>query len=346
MRIVVDREHGARILTTLMRAFREKSFPFTLKKALPPQIPENLPRGGFADNRDHACYLFALCFYMRGGITSDRAAQSLSRIYEVRPELVRPEVVSTCDPVEIRDILARNGLNFNSEEISSFWVENFRRLRDHWDADPRTLMNGVTTFEEACLRIQNKKKKARAYEPHHHGFLGFQEKMVSMLIYFLVEAGFGDPFTFPAPIDFHVLRVMVAHDIVRIIEGGEKNGKLNYFHPIVLSALRDFFSWYAHTHATDPVHLSEVVWGLSRAVCTQHPGNTTVYRGKGGGRKTELTPLAVTWDEAQTRAFERSCRTCPVQDTCRFTIPAAPYYVRGELIIRGLREHPAQRSLF
>lgn len=342
IKVIVDRSRAAHVLDTLMVAFRARTFPFTLKRALPPQIPENLPRGGFRDEIDHACYLFALCFYMRGGIQSDRAALALSRIYEGQPELFRPQTVTADMEPDIRALLARSGLNFNGGEISHFWVENFRRLKERWGSDPRTILQGVDTFEEACRRIQNTADNRK----HGRGFLGFQEKMVSMLIYFLVEAGYGDPFTFPAPIDFHVLRVMVAHHVVCIIEGTPPSGRVNYFHKDVLRALRDLFSWYARTHNTDPVHLSEVVWGLSRSMCYQHPGNTTIYRGKRRGRKSDLVPLRVTWNEAQTLAYERSCLRCPVEPTCRFNIPAAPYYVRGELIIRGFREQPPQKRLF
>jgi hypothetical protein len=65
-----------------------------------------------------------------------------------------------------------------------------------------------------------------------------------------------------------------------------------------------------------------------------------------------LIPLPVnTADPIQQKNYQESCRQCPVQDTCEYTVPGKMYYVAGAVIIRGERiEFPepthSQENLF
>ncbi len=335
MRVIIDRARAERVIGTLMKLYLAREFPYTLPDAQVPQIPENLPPDGFAGTRDHASYLFALCFYMRGGIKSDRAAKAVSALYLHFPEMFRAEYARLLEPAVLVRRLVENGLGFNAKEISRFWPENFKRLYTSWEGDPRRVFDGVASYEEICFRVRNPKTRRRKTGLHGPtGFLGFQEKMTSMLTYFLLEAGLIEPFLFPLPVDFHVLRLLIAHEIVQV----EENNNGNFFKGPVLEAIREFSVSYSAKHNVDPLHLSEVLWCFSRSMCSKHPGNTTRYIGPRRGRSTKLVPKKITWSIRLRATFVRTCGQCPIEATCRYNVAAAPYYVQGSAAIRTERE--------
>ncbi len=67
LRIVVDDEQVHEVLSTLTHAYRENLFPYNLDSVRlphdPRHMPNNLERGG----KDHAMFLWNVCYYMRGG---------------------------------------------------------------------------------------------------------------------------------------------------------------------------------------------------------------------------------------------------------------------------------------
>ena len=70
---VIKRTKAYEVFDKLMYAYQHKKFPYNLPTAQPPQIIENMPKGLVFRTREHACYLFCLCYYMRGEIRSDVA---------------------------------------------------------------------------------------------------------------------------------------------------------------------------------------------------------------------------------------------------------------------------------
>lgn len=309
-----------------------KKYPYDLPEATPPQIRENLPRGLVWGSRQHACFLFTLCYWMRGGIDSHTAIRALTRLYEAIPSIFDPGnelLYSSADlPAEFKKV----GLGYNASEIASAWRENWRKIVTEWGSDPRNLFKGISTYEEACARIQRRGKS---------GFKGFQEKMVSMLTYFYMDAGIIDRWHFPVPVDFHVLRIVFSNEIiVAETENASANG---FYTKRVLGAIRDLFMWYCREYSVDPLTLCEAIWLYSRMQCSKHPGNIS----KVGGRQGRKTPVyaAKTWSKSQTRAFERTCGVCPLQNSCRWCIPSAKYYIQGRLERRGYREEPLQSRL-
>ena len=338
MRVIVDRERARTLFDTLVAAFEARAYPYALKDAQVPHIPENLPRGGFRDECSRAGYFFALCYYMRGGIRSDYAAKRLSRVYDLEPRIFLPEAGSKT-PVEfLQWILKGVGLGYNLKKISQLWIENSERVVDFLGGDFRNIFKDVESNEAAGERIKNKESARRRAPGSYPGFLGFQEKMVSMLIYFFMDAGFIDPWHFPVPVDFHVLRVFFAHEVLRV----EEYDNRNFYKPEVLAAARELTKSYAREHDLDPLRLSEVFWCLSRSICERHPGNTSSGGRIRRGRKTILTPGVVDWRFSQQRAYHSACASCPVEGTCNWNIPSSPYYIQGKLVVRGRRERSPQ----
>jgi len=342
VKIRTHRKRAEAVFGRLLQALQDKEYPYNLPWVTPPQARENLPPSLKLGTREHALFLFCACYYMRGGIESYVAIRALAEIYERYPMLFLPERIDDWQKEKISDILRSVGLGFQASEISRNWVLNFRRLRDEWWSDPTELLRGVKSYKAACARIKNNgKKKAR-----HRGFYGFQGKMVSMLIYFLMDAGFVDRFHFPIPVDFHVLRVVFAN---RLITTGHAPSELNgngLYIEAVLASVRRLVYRYCRRHRVNPVRLCDAVWLLSYALCAQYPGNLSTTDKKKKGRKTRIDAVPLVWSPAQVRTYERSCGRCPVQRTCTYAIPSANYYIQGKLVIRGPRKTPPQQHLF
>jgi hypothetical protein len=331
--MTIDHAKAETILSRLLDAYLRKEYPFDQPEAKPPQISENLPKSLGWGTREHALFLFAVCYWMRGGIKSGTAIKALARLYDASPEIFLPESEPATTAAELTAKFRSVGLGFNSDEIGTAWKNNLRKIAARWDNDPRTIFSGVTTYEEACERIQNKGKR---------GFHGFQEKMVSMLTYFYMDAGIVDRWHFPIPVDFHVLRTVFAHEIV-IADRSEFNGNGFYTKPI-LAAVRNLFQSYCVRNNVDPLLLCDAVWLYSGLMCNQHPGNQSEV-GSRDGRQTELRPTA-RWSQAQTKTYERTCGVCVVQKSCKWCVPSAEYYVRGRIVLREERDTPPQQSFF
>ena len=331
--LIVDTAKAECILGKLLGAFLRKTYPYNLPNAVPPQTPQNMPQTLVPGTREHALFLFCLCYYMRGGIKSHTAAKRLSMLYDARPLIFLPEERGSFPPSFVSVVLKKAGLGFKADEIGERWFENLGRLADLYKGDPANIFSGISTYEEACDRIRNREKR---------GFLGFQEKMVSMLIYFFMDAGFIDKWYFPIPVDFHVLRIVFAHEIIT----GAKSGRNGFYTKEILAATRQLFLDYCRNHNADPLRLCDAVWLYSGLMCNLHPGNQSRVEKKRKGRKTVIVPMS-RWSRRQVRTCnEQACGQCFIKDTCRWCIPSAHYYVRGEISLREERDDPPQMFLF
>ncbi|MDB5160078.1 MAG: hypothetical protein JWO99_341 [Candidatus Saccharibacteria bacterium] len=341
IQVTVDKEHAYPILDELLRAYANNEAPYNLDRVRLPHDPRHMPETLEYGSRDHAMFLFNVCYYMRGGIKSNDAVKRMSAVYDDHPALFDPEYVrglSMSEDMEgilnqeIQGVLKAHGLGFQAT-VAGQWIENSWRMKEYED-DPRNIFNGVTTYEQSQELIQNKKNK---------GFIGFQEKMTSMIIYYLMDEDLIEPFNFPIPVDLHVMRVSIANEMVGFSdsEGNPLPYGTNLFTKETLAALRGLYLDYAEERNVNPLRLCDAVWMLSESSCGRHPGNTTIEplgRKIRNGRKTYLIPKLVDVENpGQQKAYAESCAICPVQDTCEFNIPGTQYYVGGNIIIRGRR---------
>lgn len=339
LKVVIDYEHAYGVLDTLMDAYEHNAPPYNLDRARLPHdsrhMPETLERGSV----DHAMFMFNVCYYMRGGIKSNDAVKRMSRVYDSHKELFDCKSVQDFSSSQIEEILKSNGLGFQ-KTVAKQWIENSRRMLEQYDGDPRNIFDGVKSYTESQKLIQNDGKG--------NGFYGFQEKMTSMIIYYLADEGLIDPFMFPIPVDLHVMRVSIANEMIKF---GDVPYGTNLFTDETLRALRTLYFDYAYDNNVDPLRLCDAVWMLSESSCGRHPGNTTIEplgRKNRNGRSTYLIPKVVDInDPVQQKAYEESCRTCPIQETCEFNIPGTQYYVGGNIIVRGRRvRFPLPVTLF
>ncbi|MBQ69692.1 hypothetical protein CL689_06500 [Candidatus Saccharibacteria bacterium] len=329
LRIEVDYERAFAVLDALMEAYEKKALPYSLDRVRLPHDPRHMPKFMERGSVDHANFLFNVCYYMRGGIKSNDAVKRMAAVFDQRPDLFIPEVARDASIDEIIEVLSANGLGFQ-KTVAGQWVENARRLAERYDGDPRRIFDDVRDYETSQQRIQNDGKG--------NGFLGFQEKMTSMIIYYLADDELIEPFNFPIPVDLHVMRVSIANKMVQFPDAPFGT---NLFTKETLATLRQLYYRYAVERGVNPLRLCDAVWLLSESSCGRHPGNTTIEplrRQHRNGRSTYLIPKVVDErDPAQRKAYAESCAVCPVQETCEYNIPGTQYYVGGNLIIRGER---------
>lgn len=327
---VVNREHAYQVLDRLIEAYRQDQPPYNDHDRVrvphdPRHMPATMPRGG----REHATFLFNVCYYMRGGIKSNDAVDRMASLYDQQPELFVAETAAKTQPEDIITALRQNGLGFQ-ETVAGQWIENSRRLVERYDGDPRLIFDGVTNYDDSLAAIKNNGRG--------QGFVGFQEKMTSMIVYYLMDDGLIEPFKFPIPIDLHVMRVSIANQMITFPEVPYGT---NLFGDETLATLRGLYYDYAVERNVDPLRLCDAVWMLSESSCGRHPGNTTLEplgRHNRNGRKTYLVPGVVDpTSPAQQAAYASACGLCPVESTCEFNIPGTHYYVGGSIIIRGKR---------
>ena len=327
--ITVNKEHAYEVLDTLMQAYETNAPPYNLDRVRLPHDPRHMPKTLERGGVDHAMFLFNVCYYMRGGIKSNDAVKRMANIYDEWPDLFNCETVQNFDEETIISILSSHGLGFQ-KTVAKQWIENSQRMLEKFDGDPRKIFDGVENYEQSQELVQNDSKG--------NGFLGFQEKMTSMIIYYLMDEELIEPFNFPIPVDLHVMRVSIANEMITF--GDVPNGT-NLFTKETLSALRQLYLGYAEEKNVNALRLCDAVWMLSESSCGRHPGNTTIEplgRKIRNGRSTYLIPKVVDVnDPAQQKAYQESCAICPIQDTCEFNIPGTQYYVGGNIIIRGRR---------
>ncbi|MEK7643538.1 MAG: hypothetical protein AAB372_03790 [Patescibacteria group bacterium] len=328
-RFRINTERGFRVLDILMNAFRSKAYPYGREGVEPPQLEHNLPRGGDFQlgGFEHAHFLFAACYYMRN-MDSRVAFQAMTRVYSQRPDIFIPSNGQHVEPRMVTQLLLDNRLTYDMENVGRYWVENARRIVEVWDGSVLNLFQGVDTFANALSRIQNRKQG--------RGFLGFQEKMTSMLIYFLMHADMIPRWIFPPPIDFHINRLVFATEIVELRDTDD--GTITYNRKL-LAALREFFELYLKDRRACPMELADAMWLLSRTLCKKNPGNASRFIDQGnGGRDRRHEAVPISWSPSQVTRYKQSCWSCPLERECKWNIPAAGRYVQGGITLRSRRE--------
>jgi len=351
MRVTVDRSAVSYLLDTILPLWRAKEYPYNRKDAIIPQtlIPSELR----AAKQTLACFYFYVCIYMRGGIESKQAFNAFIAIWRAHPGLFDPQEAAEMEPEAIREILISFGLGWDSKNASLNWVENSKRLVRNWGGNPLSLLHNLRSYEEACRRILNKKGHEDAGETHgflddagkrEEGFIGFQYKMVSMLIYFYDwERWLPVRFLYPSPADFHNFRLGIAVGAITI---KAPNGKVPRAVEYVSRPWRAAIMRYLSERKADPVEVADALWLYSLVMCGNSP--VTITR-KDSGEKSEEedAPIVMlfteseapeTWDRREwgylrREALKHTCFVCPFALTCR-PVPAYPYYSKGQLVIR------------
>lgn len=329
----------------LIGALRTRQYPYEANDMPLPQ--RHVPMEVRDNPLHHAQFLFYACHYMRGTIQSELVFQVLARIWNTDRFIFDPHRLASMEREEAIPILTRSlsEIGYKTTEVTAFWYDNSAKLSREEDGDPRRLLLGVETPSDAYGRIVNAKKSKiwKSWTPDRvrstgGGYLGFQEKMTSMLAYFLVDAKLIPAVPLSPAVDFHLIRVMLASGAITLLEGHTcaRYEDLNW---LVISAL----SSYMRRKRVNAVELGDALWVLSGQLCRLSPTNRT-QRSKGTNVRVDRQSLPEIvepdWDNPNTiTRWMKSCGSCPIRDLCRFRVPSGTYYEKGAFTQKE-RPHP------
>lgn len=323
MTFVVDAKRAELVLDAILDRYKRGAYPYNVKRSMLSEfeLPKKLKRGGEAEAR----FWFFACMLMRGGIDSDTALAAMSRLYdaEMVPSGAKPfdpKWAAKMTPEEMSGLIMEAGTGLF--RLARDWVNSAQVLVGQYNGRVLKLVDQIDNYETALQLIR---------KDGDTGFPGFQHKMVSMLLFFLIESDLMEYFPYPPPVDFHLIRVAIATGLVKRKENADefsRSGELKRLQ----EKLRWMYLQYISSRNVTSNEVSDAVWLLSRMLCRYNPGNKT-YRGEYAARSTEITPHKVdlTFGSDQEK-FERSCGRCPVRGSCGLNVPSAYYYTQGKII--------------
>ncbi len=353
----------------VLDAARRQQYPFSRPDLVVPHVAENMPPDITARPTELALLLFYACSQMKGGINSTTAMVALTDLHRDHPEVFNPSyAASELEVATLTALLESYKLGFNSAQVAEHWIENSRRLLAFTGGDMQRFIDQLNTYHGACRLLLT-----RRVHGVELGFLGFGYKMVSMLVYFYMDAGLLRRYHFPPPIDIHWLRIAVATKIIRWTDGHlghemyiERKRHRTFYTPEIMRVLRRLMVRYTRLTETDPIEFANAIWLFARDMCPHNPGNWFTQYGRYRARNTKIErkiiwvqpdvndlplftatpsvnghgPLRMAWDARRHRAFARSCLQCVIHQHCRLNVPSMPYYRHGILITLGERQEP------
>ncbi|MBX4195546.1 hypothetical protein KW796_01130 [Candidatus Parcubacteria bacterium] len=337
-RYVINHERAEWVVRTLIDAWRRKLPPFDHAEPVPARLPRTLIPGSV----QHAVWLLVGLLYMRGRIDSAQAFLRLCKVYDEHPWMFDPQTFMLHGfrlmnlRARMHKILKENGLGFNVRETVRFWNFNLKKLARFWDSNPLLIFDKARNYEELCETFMNGKGDPSSPT----GFMGLRHKMVSMFLYFLINAKLVKPLMHPGPVDTHNIRVMASTESLLALEMGP--GTRYEFYEVSPVA-RELYLKYCAT-VDDVIDFSNALWYLSRDFCSVSQGNgssTSGYR----GRATEVFAKRLSWPMERVDRYYSTCGQCSVESVCRWSLPSARQYNNGFLEIRGERPRPHNEQI-
>src|ERR1035437_8601460 len=119
-----------------------------------------------------------------------------------------------------------------------------------------------------------------------------------MYTYCLEDAGIIQPFMYPVPVDFHILRVLVAHSA---LYGSEMYPGVRLSVDKLSKAARALTTKYCVETGTKSLDLANALWHLSREFCRESPSNASSVSREYKGRRTNIEVKDVLWTKSQER---------------------------------------------
>lgn len=330
----IDYSRAREVFTLMLERYRSRRYPFqNMEEDLPQHMV--LPEIA-ADPLRLARHLFFSCHYMRGTVISSHAFRVLNELQCEYPWLFTDEILILTSSNEVGEALGTK-IKWQQEAIGRAWLENARTLHREWRGDPRNIFKEVKTKGALYRRVMGQKYRSKVSN-RYTGFIGFQEKMTSMLAYFLEATGLIEPNPLSAPIDFHHFRVYLATGMIVLTVSEVRYEKVKQFGIQLAERLqRDF--------GLTQVEYGDIIWLWSLRSCRRSPHNRTTQIVESGSDRLVCRVVPVEWTASQIEAHNRTCGRCYIADYCRFGIPAGIYYNSGvfRLIPRPL---PPQSSIF
>jgi hypothetical protein len=309
------------VLSDLMDAYARNAPPYCYPDTICPQDERNMPHTPFVDDKQKANFFLTSCLWMRR-MNSVTAMRYLSRMFDDTRELeidpFDPQVAATLTEEEVARLLEPYGqLQMRGFTVPA-WIHNAKHLVDHFDGDARNIISDTDSYEEIARRMVNRvsrEQRTSGSTESGDGFEGFQKKMVSMFLYYMIDAGIKEYFDFPMPVDIHVARFAMGCDLVDF-EGFAPGS--NHMTPQLLDVLRDMLYDYSLSTGTSQIDICNAIWLLGASACSRSP-ETQATKIKVDGRRSELGWYAPDYSPGSSdlQRFIETCGACAVSDHCR-----------------------------
>lgn len=363
----------------LLEMLRNNEYPFSLKDELSPQSRRNFPPTMEWGSVPHQVLLLNGCLFMKRSqsLTSWRALRS---IFELKPKYFDPKLVADYAKEELATDFKRIGLH-QPEQSALWWIDNLHRLNEKWDGVPKNILWNVSDFQIACERILHDDKKRKS-GIEKHGFNGFQEKMVSMFIYFMMSTGFIPFWNFPFPTDIHIFRMVFATKIAVETEPHISLGVISEYNRERIRM--EVSQEYCALTGTNPLDLSDALWIYDQVMCFRHPGNQSrvinpnapkrrekpqpkgpmlfkelepprrkkapdsqlvfpKFTQKGNGRDKIILPME--WEKKHVRDVQMNgCGVCKISHLCSSCFPSAYYFHHGKGVVKTREKIPCETN--
>ena len=327
----IDWQRAREVLGLLLEAIRTRSYPY---QNLEDSLPQNLIPAHIRANRALcAAILFYSCHWMRGTIRSAHAMRRTLWLHDVRPQMLNPRLAMHM-PLEAIEHWLRLALPYKVKEVARNWKENSKRAVTHWDGDFLRIVETALEPDDIYRFFTNRSttKNVVAKGPHarEDGFLGFQKKMGSLMVYFLAAHGLISGTVaekISSPIDFHNVRVFVATGMIRIPPHLTR-ARYEQLQPLGIEIVEQ----YLRTSNATMRELCDAVWLLSVLLCGRSP---STYSNQGRWKPID-------WQHgSRLERYAATCGACPVEGHCTKAIQTYMYYEQGLFELDRPREKPS-----
>lgn len=336
--LTINHGRAQTVFGLMVERYMTRRYPF---QQLEVDLPQNMVRADVQDDPYRlALHLFYSCHYMRGTVVSSHAFRVLNQLQDESPWLFQPEVVGFVSSEEVSNTLGKY-IPWQKAQVGKLWRNNSRVLQTEWQGDPREIFEGVKTKEDCYRRVMGRKfkeyheedgKRRRVHRSNHTGFGGFQEKMTSMLAYFLEATNLIKPTVLSAPVDFHHLRVYLA---TGMIESASRSVRYEQVKELGI----ELAEWLQAEFGLTQVAYGDIVWLWSLRSCRFAPQNASMEETKPDGKVVRV-PVPLTWSPPQVTTYTKSCGRCAVSGHCQYAVPAGPYYTTGRFTLLKRIEPP------
>lgn len=322
-----------------------------------PLAPQHiLPREDMVYGSDeHLEYLFYLCQFMHGAVSSDWVASEIRKLYQLSPELFT--TASLLEIVSNRaDLMRYIGSKIANPELSlgHFWKgkgETSKIVHYDWANNAYHLAELGLSVRELAGSFQDQKhahsimrSKGKRYQ--WKGFRCFGEKITSLFISWMQQFDACTKFPFVIPIDLHVRGLMYSLGVVMPEEGiipSREN---------IDAKIRQMLLDFCQEEQIPATILSEAIWRLCSHLCKHNVQKQSINKksrrkSNRAERKDRRKQLKITSFLRKAKVAEYTennvgeqidlygknllgqCDRCPLEEFCRFLMLGGHYYDVG-----------------
>lgn len=342
------------VIDILVPLLRQNEFPYNQRRFVLPEASEHMPKTPFKDDREEANFFLTACLWMRR-TDSNKAMRDLGRAFDDTRRMKRdpfdPETVAAMTPEEITEIFGKypqlRMLGSNAPGLG----HNMRYIIARFNGDIRNAYANTNDFDEIVLRLKNDRHQqdpALVLPEFGDGLYGFAEKMVSMLTYYLIEAGKIAPIDYPPPIDQHFAKLTAGTSSIIIHEDFRDE---NYMTECLQGIARNLYYDISIKYGIPVNDIAKAFWLMGSKNCSLSPATFTRVIAR-NGRASEFGEYEHDFGRNgfDTVNMYATCLSCPLHRTelCTHTSRGKENHLKGRLVLleRSSLDNPADFALF